>query len=62
MPPAIAPMQYGTSTEDRANAPPKMRRFRVLTTALRNAKLAPRSTIPSAAMVRGTNSVSVIEA
>src|SRR4029078_272109 len=31
-------------------------------TTLRNAKLEPRSTIPSAASVSGTNSVSVIDA
>ena len=55
-------MQYGTSTEERANAAPKTRRFRVVTTALRKAKLAPRSTIPRAAIISGTNSVSVIDA
>ena len=45
-----------------ANAAPKLRRSRVRNTALRNAKLDPRSTIPSAASVSGTNSVSVIDA
>ena len=45
-----------------ANAAPKLRRSRVRNTALRNAKLEPRSTMPSAASVSGTNSVSVIEA
>ena len=33
-------MQYGTSTEERSNAAPKTRRLRVVTTALRKAKLA----------------------
>jgi hypothetical protein len=55
-------MQYGTSTEEAANPAPKMRRFCVVTTAFRKAKLAPRSTMPSAAIISGTNSVSVIEA
>ena len=55
-------MQYGTSTDDDANAAPKLRRSRVRNTALRNAKLEPRSTMPSAASVSGTNSVSVIDA
>src|SRR5687767_5550128 len=62
IPPTIAPMQYGTSTDETANPAPKMRRYRVETTALRKAKLAPRSTIPRAAIISGTNSVSVIEA
>ena len=45
-----------------AKAAPKLRRSRVRNTALRKAKLEPRSTMPKAAMVRGTNRVSVIEA
>ena len=60
--PATAPMQNGTSTEDIANAAPKLRWSRVRNTALRKAKLDPRSTIPSAARVSGTNSVSMIDA
>src|SRR3954471_9352782 len=59
--PATAPRQYGTSTDDEANAAPKFRLSRILITALRNAKPEPRRTIPSAARVRGTNSVSVID-
>ena len=55
-------MQYGTSTEEAANPAPKMRRLRVVTTTLRKAKLAPRRTMPRAAIISGTNSVSVIEA
>ena len=55
-------MQYGTRTDEAANAAPNIRRLRRVTTDLRNAKLAPRRTMPSAAMVRGTNSVNVIEA
>ena len=62
MAPATAPMQNGTTTDDAANAAPKLRRSRVRSTALRNAKLDPRNTIPSAASVSGTNSVSVIDA
>ena len=62
IPPATAPKQYGTSTEESANAAPKLRRSRVRKTVLRKAKLEPRSTIPNAAIVSGTNSVSVIEA
>jgi len=62
MAPATAPMQYGTSTDESANAAPKLRWSRVLNTALRKAKLEPRSTMPSAARVSGTKSVSVIEA
>ena len=61
--PATAPMQYGTSTDDDANAAPKFALARACAnTALRNAKLEPRSTMPSAASVSGTNSVSVIDA
>ena len=55
-------MQYGTSTEEMPNAAPKMRWYRVVTTALRKAKLAQRSTMPRAAIISGTNSVSMIEA
>jgi hypothetical protein len=62
MAPAMAPMQYGTSTDDEANAAPKLRRSRVRKTVLRNAKLDPRSTIPTAARESGTKSVSVIDA
>ena len=60
--PTTAPRQYGTSTDESANAAPKLRWSRVRKTALRNAKLAPRSTMPSAARVSGTNRVSMIEA
>src|SRR5215211_5629270 len=62
MAPATVPMKNGTNTEEMAKAAPKLRRSRVRNTALRKAKLAPRSTMPSAARVKGTNSVSVIEA
>ena len=41
---------------------PKWRWSRVRNTAFRNAKLAPRSTMPKAASVRGTNMVRVIDA
>src|SRR3954447_8694934 len=37
IPPATAPKQYGTSTDDDAKAAPKMRRSLVRNTALRNA-------------------------
>ena len=47
--PATAPMQYGTSTDDDANAAPKLRWLDVRVTSLRNAKLEPRNTMPSAA-------------
>ena len=60
--PATAPMQYGTSTDEIAKIAPKSRRSDVRKTLLRNAKLEPRSTMPSAASVSGTNSVSVIDA
>ena len=56
MAPATAPKQYGTSTDDRAKAAPKLRRSRVRNTVLRKAKLEPRSTMPNAASVSGTNS------
>ena len=62
MAPATAPKQYGTSTEERAKAAPKLRRSRVRKTVLRKAKLDPRSTIPKAARASGTNRVRVIEA
>src|SRR4051794_37250157 len=62
MPPATAPMQYGTSTEESAKAPPNARRVSSETTALRNAKLAPRRTMPKAAMLSGTKRVRVIDA
>ena len=61
-PPTTAPRQYGTSTEEIANAAPKVRRSRVRKTALRNANPAPRSTTPSAAKVSGTNIVREIAA
>ena len=59
--PATAPKQNGTSTDEIANAAPKLRRDDVRNTSLRNAKLEPRSTMPSAARLSGTNSVSMIE-
>src|SRR5215207_7478039 len=62
IPPAIAPKQYGTRTEETAKVAPKARWSRIRDTALRKAKLAPRSTMPSAASVRGTNIVHVIDA
>ncbi len=62
MAPATAPMQNGTSTDDAANAAPKFRWLDVRVTSLRNAKLEPRNTMPSAAIDSGTNSVSVIDA
>src|SRR6478672_2266738 len=55
-------MQNGTRTDDDANAAPKLRRDRVTNTAFRNAKLEPRTTIPNAASVSGTNKVSMIDA
>ena len=55
-------MQNGTSTDDAANAAPKLRWLDVRVTSLRKAKLEPRNTIPSAASESGTNSVSVIDA
>src|SRR5262245_40291390 len=55
-------MQYGTITDADANAAPKFRFELVRVTALRKANPEPRSTIPSAAIVSGTNTVSVIEA
>src|SRR5215475_6382303 len=58
--PATAPKQYGTITDEIANAAPKFRRSAVRNTTLRNAKLEPRNTMPTAASVSGTNSVSVI--
>ena len=60
--PATAPMQNGTITDDDANAAPKLRSLDVRVTSLRNAKLEPRNTMPSAASDSGTNSVSVIDA
>ena len=48
--------------DETAKAAPKLRRSRVRNTALRNAKPAPRSTMPRAASVNGTNMVRVIEA
>src|SRR6185436_3914544 len=60
--PATAPMQYGTMTEEMAKRPPNTRCWGVRTRTLRNAKLEPRSTMPSAASVSGTNSVSMTDA
>ena len=62
MAPATAPMQNGTSTDDVANAAPKLRWLDVRVTSLRKAKLEPRNTMPNAASESGTNSVSVIDA
>src|SRR4051795_7536204 len=61
MAPSAEPRQYGTSTDETAKAAPKLRWSRVRRTALRNAKLAPRSTMPSAASVSGTKRVRPIE-
>src|SRR5262245_43870645 len=55
-------MQYGTSTDEVANATPKLRWLETRVTSLRNAKLAPRRTMPSAARLSGTNNVRVIDA
>src|SRR5262245_52672414 len=60
--PPTAPMHNGTSTDEDANAAPKFRFELVLVTVLRNANPDPRSTIPNAAIVSGTNTVSVIDA
>src|SRR6185369_6056563 len=60
--PTTAPIQNGTITDADANAAPKLRFELVFVTVLRNANPAPRSTIPSAAIVSGTNTVSVIDA
>src|SRR5262245_333545 len=60
--PTTAPMQHGTSTDADANAAPKFRFELVFVTVLRKANPEPRSTIPNAAMVSGTNTVSVIDA
>ena len=54
-------MQYGTRTEENAKIAPSARRSDVRKRLLRNAKLAPRNTIPRATRVRGTKSVSVID-
>src|SRR5262252_276978 len=62
MAPATAPMQYGTSTEENANAAPKLRWLDVRWTSLRNANPAPRNTMPRAASDSGTNNVNVIDA
>src|SRR6516165_2688988 len=62
MAPAMAPMQYGTRTDDIAKAAPKVRCSALRNTTLRNAKLDPRKTIPSATSVNGTNNVSPIDA
>src|SRR5262245_1146606 len=59
--PATVPMKNGTITDEIANAAPKLRREEVRYTSLRNAKLEPRSTMPSAARLSGTNSVSMID-
>ena len=55
-------MQYGTSRDDVAKIAPYLRRSRVVNTLLRNAKLEPLSTMPSAASVSGTNNVTMIDA
>src|SRR6476659_247341 len=60
--PTTAPMQYGTITDEDANAAPKFRFELVFVTVLRNANPDPRNTMPNAAIVSGTNTVSVIEA
>jgi hypothetical protein len=54
-------MQNGTSTDEQANAAPKLRWLEVRWTSLRKAKLDPRSTMPNAASESGTNRVSVID-
>ena len=61
MAPAIAPMQYGTITDETAKVAPKRRRSRVVKTTLRNAKLDPRSRMPNAASVSGMNRVTLID-
>ncbi len=62
MAPTTVPRKYGTSTDESAKTAPKLRRCPVRNTDLRKANDAPRRTMPNAARVSGTNSVSVIEA
>ena len=62
IPPTTVPMKNGVSSDDSANIAPNARRCSTGSTALRNAKPAPRRTIPSAASVSGTNSVDMIAA
>src|SRR3954471_23241156 len=60
--PAAAPRQNGTSTDEIANAAPKLRCDDTRAASLRNAKLEPRNTMPKAASESGTKSVSMIDA
>src|SRR5262245_38553949 len=57
IPPSAAPRKNGVRTDEMAKAAPKTRRTPSRTDAPRKAKLAPRSTMPSAARVNGMNSV-----
>src|SRR5262249_11976107 len=59
--PPTQPLKKGTRRDEDAKAAPKFRLLRGGGTPFRNAKLAPRSTMPSAANVSGTNSVRVID-
>ena len=60
--PPAAPRKNGVTTEEIANTALAARRAVTLSATGRNAKAAPRSTIPRAARVSGTNRVDMIAA
>src|SRR5436309_15353533 len=62
IPPRAVPRKNGVRIEETANRVPKARRPLDATVALRNAKPAPRRTIPRAARLSGTYSVDAIAA
>src|SRR4051812_9701400 len=53
MPPATAPMQNGTSTDEGGNRGPEVRWLRVGETGFAEGKVAPRRPIPEGGKVRG---------
>jgi hypothetical protein len=62
MAPATVPKKNGVISEDPAKMAPNRRAWRNVAAYLRNAKPAPRSTIPARASVNGVNSVVVAAA
>ena len=62
MAPATVPRKNGVRTDDVAKTTPNSRAWPSVSAYLRNAKLAPRSTIPSSARSSGSTSVDIAAA
>jgi len=60
--PATVPRKNGVITDEAAKIAPKNRAWAKVSAYLRNAKLAPRNTIPANASISGMNSVVIAAA